>query len=52
MQEEVREVVGERSQRQAERRANRWGVEHGYCVVMGQKVPIVIADNHNSAGDN
>ena len=40
MQEEVREVVGERSQRQAERRANRWGVEHGYCVVMGQKVPI------------
>src|SRR5438270_11794390 len=40
MQEEVREVVGERSQRQAERRANRWGVEHGYCVVMGQKEPI------------
>jgi putative transposase len=40
MQEEVREVVGERSQRQAERRANRWGVEHGYCIVMGQKVPI------------
>ena len=40
MQEEVRELVGERSQRQAERRANRWGVEHGYCVVMGQKVPI------------
>jgi putative transposase len=40
MQEEVRELVGERSQRQAERTANRWGVEHGYCVVMGQKVPI------------
>src|SRR5207245_4116682 len=40
MQEEGREVVGERSQRQVERRANRWGVEHGYCVVMGQKVPI------------
>src|SRR3954451_4979503 len=40
MQEEVREVVGERRQRQAERRANRWGVEHDYCVVMGQKVPI------------
>src|SRR5206468_10921854 len=39
-QEEVREVVGERSQRQAERRANPWGVEHGCCVVMGQKVPI------------
>ena len=27
MQEEVREVVGERSQRQAERTANRWGSE-------------------------
>jgi putative transposase len=40
MQEEVRELVGERSQRQAERKANRWGSEHGYCVVMGQKVPV------------
>jgi len=40
MQEEVRELVGERSQRQAERKANRWGSERGYCVVMGQKVPL------------
>jgi transposase-like protein len=40
MQEEVRELVGERSQRQAERKANRWGSERGYCVVMGQKVPV------------
>jgi putative transposase len=40
MQEEVREVVGERSRRQAERTASRWGRERGYCVVMGQKVPI------------
>src|SRR5579863_8781184 len=40
MQEEVRELVGERSQRQAERVANRWGSERGYCVVMGQKVPV------------
>jgi len=40
MQEEVRELVGERSERQAERTANRWGSERGYCVVMGQKVPI------------
>jgi transposase-like protein len=40
MQEEVRDLVGERSQRQAERTANRWGSEHGYCVVMGQKVPV------------
>jgi transposase-like protein len=38
MQEEVRELVGERSQRQAERTAHRWGSERGYCVVMGQKV--------------
>src|SRR5207302_9805887 len=40
MQEEVRELVGERSQRQPERTASRWGSERGYCVVMGQKVPI------------
>ncbi len=40
MKEEVRELVGERSERQAERTANRWGSERGYCVVMGQKVPI------------
>src|SRR3989440_4956853 len=40
MQEEVRELVGERSQPQAERTANRWGSEQGYCVVMGQKVPV------------
>ena len=40
MQEEVRELVGERSHRQAERTTNRWGSEQGYCVVMGQKVPV------------
>ena len=40
MQEEVRELAGERSQRQVKRTANRWGSERGYCVVMGQKVPI------------
>ena len=40
MEEEVRELVGERSQPQAERKANRWGRERGYCVVMGQKLPI------------
>jgi len=40
MQEEVRELVGERSERQADRTANRWGSERGFCVVMGQKVPI------------
>lgn len=40
MEEEVRELVGERSQPRADRQANRWGYERGYCVVMGQKVPI------------
>src|SRR6516225_2555875 len=40
MQEEVRELAGERSQRLSDRTAHRWGSERGYCVVMGQKVPI------------
>lgn len=40
MEAEVQERVGERSQRQRDRQANRWGSERGYCVVMGQKVPI------------
>src|SRR5436190_6291601 len=40
MEEEVRELVGERSQQSPERTAYRWGQEQGYCVVMGQKVPI------------
>ena len=40
MQEEVRALAGEHNQRQAERTATRWGSERGYCVVMGQKVPI------------
>ena len=40
MEEEVRALVGERSQPQPERSANRWGTEKDYCVVMGQKVPV------------
>ena len=40
MEAEVQQRVGERSRRQTDRRANRWGTERGYCVVMGQKVPI------------
>jgi len=40
MEEEVRERVGERSRPQPDRTASRWGTERGYCVVMGQKVPI------------
>lgn len=40
MEAEVQQRVGERGQRQAECTANRWGSERGYCIVMGQKVPI------------
>ena len=40
MEEEVRELVGERHQPHPERTANRWGKEQGFCVVMGQKLPI------------
>jgi putative transposase len=40
MDEEVRKLAGERSRPQPGRTANRWGKERGYCVVMGQKVPI------------
>jgi putative transposase len=40
MEEEVRELVGERSRPQPDRRASRWGKERGYCVVMGQKVRV------------
>jgi putative transposase len=40
MQAEVDELAGKRSQRQSDRTATRWGSEQGYCVVMGQKVPV------------
>jgi transposase-like protein len=40
MEEEVKQLVGERGQQLPERTANRWGSERGYCVVMGQKVPV------------
>src|SRR5450631_1444023 len=40
MDEEVGQLVGERGRRSPDRKANRWGTERGYCVVMGQKVPV------------
>jgi len=40
MEEEVRQLAGERYQQHPERRAHRWGKEAGYCVVDGQKVPL------------
>ena len=40
MEEEVRQIAGERSVPNTGRQASRWGKERGYCVVDGQKVPI------------
>lgn len=40
MQEEVRWVVGDRSQTRADRQAYRWGSEKGYCFINGQKIPL------------
>jgi transposase-like protein len=40
MESEVKELVGERSQPNADRRAYRWGSESGFCIVDGQRVPI------------
>ena len=40
MEEEVRQLAGERHQQHAGRRAHRCGTEDGYCVVDGQKAPV------------
>jgi len=40
VEEEVKQLCGERHQQHAARQAHRWGKEAGYCVVDGQKVPI------------
>jgi len=40
MEEEVRQLAGERHEQHSDRRAHRWGKEDGYCVVDGQKVPL------------
>ena len=40
MEEEVRQLAGERYQQHEGRHAHRWGKEDGYCVVDGQKVPL------------
>lgn len=40
MEEEVKHLAGERSRPTPGRTASRWGSERGYCVVMGQKVPV------------
>lgn len=40
MEEEVRSLVGKRSEPNAGRSSYRWGSENGFCVIDGQKVPI------------
>mgnify|MGYP003418240994 CR=1 FL=1 len=40
IQQKQHESQADQRQEQPERRANRWGSERGYCVVMGQKVPV------------
>jgi transposase-like protein len=40
MEEEVRQLAGERHQQHDGRKAHRWGTEKGYCVIDGQKVPL------------
>lgn len=55
MEGEVCELVGEHHQPHPERKANRWGKEKGFCVVMGQKLPIerprVRSTNVGTEGD-
>jgi len=51
MEEEVRALVGERSRPQTDRRLNRWGSEQGYCIAMGQKVPMERPRVRNSEED-
>lgn len=40
LEAEVEQLIGPRSRRHGERHAYRWGVEQGYCLVDGQRVPI------------
>jgi transposase-like protein len=51
MESEVRELAGDRSRPDPERKAYRWGTEAGFCIIDGQKVPIdrprVRSSQHN-----
>ena len=40
MEDEVEDLVGERSQPNDARQAYRWGRESGFCIIDGQRVPI------------
>ena len=41
LETEAEQIAGPRSRRTQERHAYRWGSERGYCVVDGERVPIV-----------
>jgi hypothetical protein len=43
LEAEVEQIAGPRSCRSQERRAYRWGVEQGSCLIDGQRVPIARA---------
>src|SRR4051812_23783323 len=40
MEAEVEQLAGKRSQPNPERNIYRWGIEDGYCLIDGQRVPI------------
>ena len=40
LESEVERIAGPRSSRRQDRRAYRWGVEQGFCLIDGQRVPI------------
>ena len=40
MEAEVQQLAGKRSQPDPQRNIYRWGIEEGYCVIDGQRVPI------------
>ncbi len=40
MEAEVEQIAGKRSQPNPQRNIYRWGIEEGYCVIDGQRVPL------------
>jgi putative transposase len=40
MEAEVEQLAGKRSQPNRQRNIYRWGIEDGYCIIDGQRVPI------------
>ncbi len=40
MEAEVEQLAGKRSQPNRQRNVYRWGIEDGYCIIDGQRVPV------------